>query len=140
LKTKVGFIGLGDMGKGMAKNLLAKGFDLTVYDIRQEPVDELKQLGARQAQNPKELAAATEVVFSMVRDYAQTQDVMWGKDGVLDGISHGSTIIITSSVSPSLCQRLAKEASKKGVGVLDSPVSGARAGAEAGQLREFSDM
>ena len=134
MATKVGFIDLGEMGKGMAKNLVTKGFDLTVYDVREEPVNELKQLGAKESKSIKELAAATEVIFSMVRDDAQTEEVMWGKDGVLDGIKSGSTIIVASTVSPSLCQRLAKDAAKKGVGVLDSPVSGAKAGAEAGTL------
>lgn len=134
MATKVGFVGLGEMGKGMAKNLVKKGFDLTVFDVREEPVNELVQMGAKKAKTPKELAAASEVVFVMVRDDAQTTEVILGKDGVLNGIKNGSTIIITSTVSPSLCQKIAKEAAKKGVGVLDSPVSGAKTGADAGTL------
>lgn len=132
---KVGFIGLGNMGKPMAKNLVKKGFDVTVYHYRrEEPVRELVQLGAKRASTIKELAAATDVVFSMVRDDAQTEEVILGEEGVLKGIKSGSTIIITSTVSPDLCQRISKEASKMGVGVLDSPVSGAEARAIAGTL------
>jgi 3-hydroxyisobutyrate dehydrogenase-like beta-hydroxyacid dehydrogenase len=132
---KVGFIGLGNMGKPMAKNLVKKGFDVTVYHYRrEEPVRELVELGAKRAGTIKELAAATDVVFSMVRDDAQTEEVILGKEGVLNGIKSGSTIIITSTVSPDLCQRISKEASKMGVGVLDSPVSGAEARAIAGTL------
>lgn len=134
MPPKIGFIGLGEMGKGMAKNLVTRGYDLTVYDVRQVLVKELEQLGAKGASSIEELAAATEVIFSMVRDDAQTQEVMWGKDGVLDVIHKGSAIILTSTVSPSLCQNLAKDAGKKEVGVLDSPVSGAKARAEAGTL------
>lgn len=134
MTTKVGFVGLGEMGKGMAKNLVTKGFDLTVYDVSEEPVKELKQLGAKEAKSLKELAATTDVIFSMVRDDAQTEAVMWGKDGILDGIRSGSTIIINSTLTPSLVQKLAADAAKKGVGVLDSPVSGARTKAEAGTL------
>ncbi len=134
MTPKLGFIGLGEMGKSMAKNLAKKGFDLTVFDVREEPVNELIQMGAKKASSPKELAAATEVVFVMVRDDTQALEVVLGKDGVLKGMSSGSTLILTSTISPSLCQRLAKEAAKKGVGMLDSPVSGAKAGAEAGTL------
>ncbi len=134
MATKIGFIGLGEMGKGMAKNLVKKGFDLTVFDVREEPVTELVQMGAKKAGSPKEMAAVCDVVFSMVRDDAQTVDVIQGKDGVLQNIKSGSTIVISSTVSPSLCQRIAKEAAKKGVGVLDAPVSGAKAGAEGGTL------
>lgn len=134
MPSRIGFIGLGEMGRGMAKNLLKKGFDLTVFDIREEPLNELASLGARKARLARELAAASEVVFSMVRDDAQTQEVMWGRDGVLKGVNSGATIIITSTVSPSLCLKLAREAAKKGVSVLDCPVSGARVGAETGTL------
>ena len=134
MATKVGFIGLGEMGKGMAKNLVTKGFDLTVYDVKLEPVNELKQMGAKAAKSPKELAAATDVIFTMVRDDAQTDEVLLGRDSVFEGIKSGSTIIISSTISPSLCQRIDREASKKGVGVLDVPVSGSKAGAEAGTL------
>lgn len=131
---KIGLIGLGEMGTGMGKNLLKKGFDLTVYHPRSEVMDQFLVLGARKAGSPCDLAAMTDVVLSMVRDDAQTEEVMWGDNGVLKGIRNGSTIIVTSTVSPGLCQRLAKEAAKNGVGVLDSPVSGAKAGAEAGTL------
>lgn len=134
MPTKVGFIGLGEMGKGMAKNLVKKGFDLTVFDVRDEPVNEMLQLGAKRAKTLKELAAGSDVLFSMVRDDAQTREVILGKDGILNAMKSGASLVITSTVSPSLCQSIAKEAAKKGVGVIDSPVSGAKAGAEGGTL------
>ena len=131
---KVGFIGLGAMGKPMAKNLVKAGYETIVFDVRQEPMAELEQLGAEKAESPKELAIASEVVITMVRDDTETEAVMYNKSGVLEGAKSGSTIMITSTVTPSLCQRLAKDAAKTGVGVLDAPVSGAAAGAEAGTL------
>lgn len=134
MANKIGFIGLGEMGKGMAKNLVKKGFDLNVFDVREEPVAELVQLGAKKANSLKEMAIVCDVVFTMVRDDAQTLDVIQSKEGVLPNIKSGSTIVISSTVSPSLCQRLAREAAKKGVGVIDAPVSGAKAGADAGTL------
>ena len=134
MASKVGFLGLGEMGKGMAMNLINKGCDLTVFDVREEPVNELKQLGAKVASTPGDMAATSEVIFTMVRDDTQTEEVIFGKDGILEGIKNGSTIIIVSTASPSLCQKIAKEADKKGVGVLDAPVSGAKAGAAAGTL------
>ena len=134
MEARIGFIGLGRMGKPMAKNLIKGKYELTVYDVVNEAVEEMVQLGAKKAANPKELAGACEVIITMVRDDAQTEMVMWGEGGILEGIKAGSTIIITSTVSPSLCQKIAREASGKGVKVLDAPVSGAIPRAEAGTL------
>lgn len=131
--TRIGFIGVGVMGGGMAKNLLKRGYELTVYDVRAESVNRLKQIGAKPARSAKE-AGANEVIFSMVRDDAQTQEVMWGENGVLSGVGSGATIIVSSTVSPSMCQRLGKDAGEKEVGVLDAPVSGGPIGADAGTL------
>ncbi|MBI2867814.1 MAG: NAD(P)-dependent oxidoreductase [Chloroflexi bacterium] len=132
---KVGFIGLGSMGKPMAKRLVAAGFPLTVCGhTRREPVEEMKMLGAKEVKTPKEVAQASEVIITMVRDDAQTEKVIRGEAGVMDGIKSGSAIIIMSTVSATLCQQIAGEASTKGVAVLDSPVSGGTPAAEAGTL------
>lgn len=131
----VSFIGLGVMGKGMAKNLVRAGFDVIVYDIRKEPIQELVNLGAASASSAKEASElSNQAVITMVRDDAQTEEVILGKEGVLEGIREGA-IIIMSTVSPSLVRRLAQKVMKeKGLPVLDAPVSGAWVGAEAGTL------
>ncbi|MBI5249825.1 MAG: NAD(P)-dependent oxidoreductase [Desulfomonile tiedjei] len=129
---RVGFVGLGTMGKGMAKNLLKAGFALTVYDIRKELCDELQQLGAKVAGSLKELGAANKVVVSMVFDDNQTREVLFGKDGVLEGLKQG-TLIITSNLSPSFIRTLTHEVDE-GVSILDAPVSGGSVGADAGTL------
>lgn len=130
-KVKVGFIGLGVMGRRMAKNLLA-GFDVNVFDVVKEPCEELQKLGAKVSRSAKELAAACDVVITMVCDDKQTEEVIYGKEGLLEGLEKG-TIIIMSTVSPGLVRRLAKTV-KQGVEVLDAPVSGGYMGAEAGTL------
>lgn len=134
MTEKIGFIGLGNMGKPISKNLLKAGYHVVVYDIRQEPIKEVEALGAKPAQSAKELARVSDVVFSMVVDDNQTETVVLGKEGVLEGAKKDSTIIITSTISPTLCKRIAYEAERKGVGVLDAPVSGGPIGAEAGTL------
>ena len=135
MMNKVGFIGLGDIGKPMAKCLLKAGFQLTVCGhIRKEPVEELRGLGADVVRFPKEVAQASDIVITMVRDDTQTEEVIWGHEGVMRGVKPDSAIIIMSTVSPLLCQRIASEAGKKGVGVLDAPVNGGTPAAEAGIL------
>lgn len=134
MTEKMGFVGLGNMGKPMSKNLLKAGHPVVVFDIREEPVKELEAFGAKPAQSPKEVAGASDVVFSMVLDDLQTETVILGKEGILQVAKKDSVIIITSTVSPSLCKRVANEARRKGVGVLDAPVSGGSMGAEAGTL------
>lgn len=134
IQAKIGFIGLGRMGKPMAKNLTKGRYEITVYDVVNEAVEEMVELGAKRAVNSKEVARACEVIISMVRDDTQTEMVMWGEGGIFEGIKPGSTIIITSTASPSLCQKIAREASGRGAKVLDAPVSGAVPRAEAGTL------
>jgi 2-hydroxy-3-oxopropionate reductase len=132
---RVGFIGLGDMGRPMARNLLKKGFPVTVCaHVNRAPIEELKALGAAEVKSPGEVAAASDVVLSAVRDEPQTDRVMYGESGVLQGIGKGATIIIHSTITPQYCQKLAAAAREKGVSVLDAPVSGAKAAAEAGAL------
>ena len=120
---KVGFIGVGNMGMLMAKKLVENGLPLTVYDLRKEVVEEMVALGASAASSCREVAEASDVVISVVRDIPQTDEVIFGKDGVWEGIKKGATIIISSSLKPSYCQELYAKAKEKGVRVIDAPVS-----------------
>ena len=136
----VGVIGLGQIGKAAAKNLIKKGFRVTVCGhVRKEPVEELKALGAATVGSPKEVAKAREVIISVVRDIPQTEEVIEGKGfwegkGVWQGIKSGATIIISSTLEPPYCQKLAMAGKEKGIHVLDAPVSGGKPAAEAGTL------
>ncbi|MDO8473222.1 MAG: NAD(P)-dependent oxidoreductase, partial [Dehalococcoidia bacterium] len=137
----VGFVGLGQMGKPMAKNLVSKGFRVTVSGhIRKEPVEELRTLGATVADSPKELAEGSDVIVVMVRDTAQTEEAVRGKGrywqgkGIWQGIKKGATLIICSTVESAYCQQLAEEALGKGVAILDAPISGGPPGAKSGTL------
>ena len=131
---KVGIIGLGQMGKGMAKNLLQKGFDVSVYDMRTELVQDLKSLGASGASSCSEVASLSDVIISIVSDDPQTEEVFCGKKGIWVGARKGSIAIISSTIDPFHCQRLAAEGEGKGITVLDAPVSGGKVGADAGTL------
>lgn len=133
-KEAIGFIGLGNLGKPMAKRLVEKGYDITVYDIRKEAVEELNGLGAKVARTVKEVALISDIIIVMVRDTPQAEEVILSEDGVLAGAKHGSLIIITSTVDPVFCQKAAKVASEKGVGLLDAPVSGGSIAVEEGNL------
>jgi 3-hydroxyisobutyrate dehydrogenase-like beta-hydroxyacid dehydrogenase len=134
-QKKIGFIGLGIIGKPMAKNLVKKGFKVTICGhVRKEPVEELEALGATAVRSPREVAEASNVIISVVRDIPQTEEVMYGKDGLWQAISKGSIIIICSTIDPSYCERLAVAGKGKGVSVLDAPVSGGPIASEAGAL------
>jgi len=121
---KVGFIGLGNMGITMARSLARNNIPLTVYDLRQEPIEELKSFGATGASSCREVAEASDVVISMVWDIPDTDEVIFGKDGVWEGIKEGGIIIISSSIGPEYCRKLYDRAKEKKVGVVDCAVSG----------------
>jgi 3-hydroxyisobutyrate dehydrogenase-like beta-hydroxyacid dehydrogenase len=121
---KVGFIGLGNMGMPMAKSLVREGFSLVVYDLRQEAIEEMKALGAASASSPREVAETSDVVISMVWDIPQTEDVIFGKDGLWEGMKKESTIIISSSIGPEYCRQLYTKAKERRIGVIDCCVTG----------------
>ncbi len=131
---KIGFIGLGIMGKPMARNLLKAGFSLVVHNRSKGPVEELVKEGAEAASSPKEVAQRAEVLITMVPDSPDVEKVILGKEGVLEGAKAGSIVIDMSSISPLVSQKIAAEAAKKGVKMLDAPVSGGEAGAIKGTL------
>jgi 3-hydroxyisobutyrate dehydrogenase-like beta-hydroxyacid dehydrogenase len=136
MDKKIGFIGLGNMGEHMAVNIAKAGFDLTVYDVRPEPMQALQQLGAKVARSPQEVGEKCDIIQTIVVNDAQVEEVILGKDGggVLAGAKPGSVIVIHSTVHPKTCQRIAALARDKKVGVLDAAVSGAESGARAGTL------
>ena len=130
----IGSIGLGIMGKPMAKNLLKAGYSLAVYSRREEPAEELAKEGARLAFSSREVAEGTNVIITMLPDSADSENVILGPEGILDGAKQGSVIIDMSSIAPLVSQRIAAEAARKKVDMLDAPVSGGEPAAIAGSL------
>ena len=131
---KIGFIGLGIMGKPMAKNLLKAGYDLTFYARRKEVIREMQDEGATYVRSAKAVAEATDIIITIVTADAQVEEVILGPDGVLDGASGGKLIVDMSTISPLTIRGVAEIASKHGVRVMDAPVSGGDSGAIAGTL------
>ncbi|MEL7566682.1 MAG: NAD(P)-dependent oxidoreductase [Dehalobacterium sp.] len=131
---KIGFIGLGAMGKPMAQNLLKANFDLTVYDVNRAAVEQLVEEGAKGAVSPKEVALASDVVITMLPNFQIVNSVMQGESGILAGAVQGMTLIDMSSVSPTQTREIAPIAKSQGVEYLDAPVSGGVSGAEKGTL------
>jgi 3-hydroxyisobutyrate dehydrogenase-like beta-hydroxyacid dehydrogenase len=103
--------------------LVKNGEHLAVYDLRKEAISEMVSLGATAAGSSREVAAASDVIFSVVRDEPQNDEVIFGPDGVWQGIKPGSTLIISSTISPGYCRKLYLQGKEKGVNVIDAPVS-----------------
>ncbi|MFQ6110598.1 MAG: 2-hydroxy-3-oxopropionate reductase [Nitrospinota bacterium] len=131
---QIGFIGVGIMGKPMAKNLLKAGYPLLVYDIHREKMEELMGEGAKGAGSSKEVAQGSEVVITMLPDSPDVERAVLGPEGVLEGAREGMVLIDMSSINPLVARRVAAEAAQKGVRMLDAPVSGGEPGAVAGTL------
>lgn len=134
IKPKIGFIGLGIMGKPMAKNLIAAGYDLVVHNRSEAPVNELEKEGAETAESPMEIAQHSEIIITMLPNSPDVELVVLGENGVLDGAKAGSIIIDMSSIEPLISQKIAAEAAEKNVEFLDAPVSGGEPGAIQGTL------
>ena len=133
-KKKVGFIGLGTMGKAMATNIARAGFPLTVFDVLKEPLAVMEKLGARVAKSARELGEESDTVVVMVRDYQQVKDSLFPPDGALGGMREGTALIITSTITPQEVVEVENVAREHGVSVIDSPVSGGRTKAEDASL------
>ncbi|MGD8297445.1 MAG: NAD(P)-dependent oxidoreductase [Desulfobacterales bacterium] len=131
---RVGLIGVGNMGTGMAKNLVKKGFKLRAYDIRDEALREMAGLGADIAASPRQVGEESQVVFIMVLNGTQVEDVVTGKQGLLEGIMPGATVIVTATILRSIMIEVAALLEAKGIDVIDCPVSGGQPGAAAGTL------
>ncbi len=125
----IGFIGLGTMGKPMARNLVKAGFHLVVHNRSRAAVEELVKEGARSAASPQEVAAASDVVILMLPDSPDVELVVTGKAGVFDGARRGLLLIDMGTSSPTLARKLARGGAERDVDVLDAPVSGGEVGA-----------
>jgi 2-hydroxy-3-oxopropionate reductase len=130
----IGFIGLGIMGKPMARNLLKTGYQLVVHNRSQAPVDELSKEGAQPASHSKEVAQRCDVVITMLPDSPDVELVYAGDQGVFSGMESGRLLIDMSSISPLVARKLAAEAERRGCDMLDAPVSGGEAGAITASL------
>ena len=130
----IGFVGLGIMGRPMARNLMKAGHSLTVYDVVGSAVEEIATEGAAAASSSSEVAEACPVVITMVPDSADSEAAILGPDGVLEGASAGSTVIDMSSIAPGSSQKIAAACEAQGVDFLDAPVSGGEPGAVGGTL------
>jgi 3-hydroxyisobutyrate dehydrogenase len=131
---KIGFIGLGGMGKPMAKNLIHAGYSLTVWNRTEDKMEELVALGAKSATSPKEVAENSKVTITIVSDSPDVNEVVLGPSGVVEGVQAGDIIIDMSTISPKITQDIARTLSKYHVFMLDAPVSGGDVGAMNGTL------
>jgi 2-hydroxy-3-oxopropionate reductase len=131
---RIGFIGLGIMGKPMAMNLLAAGYGLTVHSRSPGPVDEVVAAGAARASGAAEVAAVSDVTITVLPDTTDVQQVLTGADGVLDGVSAGALVVDMSSIDPAPARDMAAAFAERDVAMLDAPVSGGERGAIDGTL------
>lgn len=131
---KIGFIGLGIMGKPMAKNLLKAGYELVVYDILAAPVEEVAAASAKAGTSSKDVAARGDVIITMLPNSPHVKEAILGKNGVIEGAKPGSIVVDMSSIAPLAAQEVAAELTKKDVEMLDAPVSGGEPKAIEGTL------
>jgi 2-hydroxy-3-oxopropionate reductase len=129
MNETVGFIGLGVMGKPMAKHVLAKGYPVVAHNRSRAAVDELANAGATPASSPADVAARSNIVITMVPDTPDVEQVLTGADGVLSTLRAGSVVIDMSSISPVATKRLASLVADRGSAMIDAPVSGGEIGA-----------
>src|SRR3984885_13802596 len=130
----VGFIGLGLMGKPMARNLLKAGFPLVVWNRTRAKADDLVREGAKVAASPREAAAQADVLIAIISDPPAIEEAIFGQAGALEGLRRGSLFIDSSTISPDLARREAAACAERGVDFLDAPVTGGTWGAEKGEL------
>lgn len=134
MKKRIGFIGLGAMGNPMASNYINAGYEVSVYDISKQNVEQLKLKSAIACKNPSEVAQKSDIVLCSLPNGAIVQETMTGKNGVFSGCRKGAVVIDLSSVSPVTSIQLSQKANELGISYLDVPVSGGVTGAKAGTL------
>jgi len=132
--ARVGFIGLGIMGKPMASNLIRKGYALTVFNRSKKPVDELASIGASAADSPKEVAVKSDIILDIVTDAPDVEQILFGQGGVVEGARDGTIMIDMSTNSPAAARSFSMKLEEKGIEFLDAPVSGGDKGAKEGTL------
>ena len=131
---RIGFIGLGIMGRPMARNLLKAGFQVTAYNRSEGPRAEVAAAGARIAASPAEAARDAEVVVTIVTDSPDVEAVCFGTGGIVAGAAPGTVVVDMSTISPAVTRRIGAQLAEQGIGMLDAPVSGGDTGAIAGTL------
>jgi 3-hydroxyisobutyrate dehydrogenase len=131
---KVAFIGLGTMGIPMALNILNAGFELTVHNRSRDKEEIPAKAGALRAGSPMEAAAGAEIIITCVSDTPDVEAIILGENGIIHGSSNGSIVVDMSTISPSATRKIAERLGKKGVKMLDAPVSGGSEGAQKGTL------
>jgi len=131
---KIGFIGLGIMGKPMSKNLLKAGYEVIALDVHQKALDEVVAAGAKAADSPKAVAEQVPIVITMLPNSPQVRDVVLGERGVIEGAQQGSILIDMSSIAPLVSRQIAERLAAQGVEMLDAPVSGGQPKAIDGTL------
>jgi len=134
MSERIGFIGLGIMGRPMALNILRKGLPLTVWNRTRSRMKPLTDEGAESGASPADIASRSDITITMVSDSPDVEEVILGNAGVLTGAPKGSVIVDMSTISPSLTRRIAGLCRRQGVEMLDAPVSGGDVGAAAGTL------
>jgi 2-hydroxy-3-oxopropionate reductase len=133
-RPRLGFIGLGVMGKPMALNLLRAGYSMTVHSRSRPPVDELVAAGAHPADTPRDVAAASDVVITMLPDTPDVESVILGTEGVAEAPRGGTVVIDMSTINPVGARRIGAALAERGVAFVDAPVSGGQRGAEEAKL------
>jgi 3-hydroxyisobutyrate dehydrogenase len=133
-RERVGFIGLGIMGRGMARNILKAGFPLRVWNRTASRMDELAAEGAGPASSPGDLAFHSDIIITCVSDTPDVEQVLLGEGGVIHGARPGSLVIDMSTISPRATQRIAAQLAERHIHMLDAPVSGGSEGAARGTL------
>jgi len=131
---RIGFIGVGIMGKPMAKNLIDAGYKLIVYDVVEKALNEVVEYGAERGTSSRNVAENSDIIITMLPNSPDVKKVVLGENGVIEGVRKGQILIDMSSIAPLVSQEIAQELGKKGVEVLDAPVSGGQEKAQAGTL------
>jgi 3-hydroxyisobutyrate dehydrogenase-like beta-hydroxyacid dehydrogenase len=134
MKKVVGFIGLGNMGLGMSRNLLKAGFPVIGFDVRKETLEQFRGVGGQTAGSPFEVAQKARVSILVVLNFNQIEEVIFGKQGMKEGLRAGDTLIASSTIAPLQIRNLGQRLEPNGVEILDGPISGGKEGAEAGTL------
>ncbi len=133
-KPRIGFIGLGIMGKPMSRHLLQAGYVVVAHNRSRESAAELTDAGAREAHSPKEVAENSDIVVTMLPDSPDVEEVALGSGGIIEGVSKGDIYVDMSTIAPSVALKVGKAMAGKGVRCLDAPVSGGDVGAQNATL------
>ena len=134
MTAQVGVIGLGVLGRPVAERLISKGFELAVFDVRDEPMAALKRSGARACASPAAVAQSSEIILSLVSDAAQTDEVVFGADGILTALQERTILVIGSTLGPAPVQKVAHALAAGDGETLDAPISGGYLAAQDGTL------